>query len=563
MRDGLRNYFLDKAFIAKIGKNLSKKLMNLVEPTYWSLQHWDAYYTEKGNLKPIEEQGFDVIVGNPPWEILKPDVDEFFSPLHNSEDTSKFSLLTKNKKKAIMHDLLKNPDVATKWEEYKNDISTMTDYFKNFDFQYQYGEVDGKKISGDFNLYKLFLEKSYSLLKKGGLCGIVIPSNFYSDLGAKGLRKLLFRNAEIQSLFSFDNKKKIFEDLHRQYKFMTFVFRTGEPSRTFKAAFYVRDIGSLQNLENNCVIYDLDLIERTSPMALSLIECNSQYQIDLIKKLFKFPLLLDKSIWNIKLSREFDMTNDANLFNTEGDGGILYEGKMIHQFMHNLAKPRYWIRNNLAEKKLRNTLIKKLQTNENKDNNNSGPQVKFNHNEYRLGWRSVGRATDQRTMIGTILPKGVYLGNSIIFVKPFEVVDKKFVKMLSTNKTLYLCGMINSFVTDFILRQKVAANVNMFYVYELPVPKFEEKDSIVKDIVKRVGMLVCTSPEFDFLKEELKIGTGEIDPNERIKLISQINAYVAKVYHLTKEEFEYILQTFPIVEDELKRNSLEEFELLS
>jgi len=67
----------------------------------------------------------------------------------------------------------------------------------------------------------------------------------------------------------------------------------------------------------------------------------------------------------------------------------------------------------------------------------------------------------------------------------------------------------------------------------------------------------------DFLKYQKAIPFLTISDDERIKLISQINAYVAKVYHLTKEEFEYILQTFPIVEEELKRNSLEEFELLS
>jgi hypothetical protein len=67
--------------------------------------------------------------------------------------------------------------------------------------------VVGRKVGSDLNLYKLFTERCFDLLRPGGHCGIVIPSGIYTDLGAKGLRDLLFGQTHIEGLFCFENRK--------------------------------------------------------------------------------------------------------------------------------------------------------------------------------------------------------------------------------------------------------------------------------------------------------------------------------------------------------------------
>lgn len=57
------------------------------------------------------------------------------------------------------------------------------------DYQYQSAVVGGKRTGSDINLYKLFTERCFALLRDGGHCGIVIPNGIYKDLGATGLRK--------------------------------------------------------------------------------------------------------------------------------------------------------------------------------------------------------------------------------------------------------------------------------------------------------------------------------------------------------------------------------------
>jgi len=99
----------------------------------------------------------------------------------------------------------------------------------------------------------------------------------------------------------------------------------------------------------------------------------------------------------------------------------------------------------------------------------------------------------------------------------------------------------------------------MFYVAELPIPELKN-DKYSKEIIERVGKLICTTREFDALKKEIGIKESETDPSKRQILIAQINAYAAKVYNLTRDELEYILSTFPIVEENIKKDVLTEFD---
>jgi type I restriction-modification system DNA methylase subunit len=105
--------------------------------------------------------------------------------------------------------------------QYKNQIST----------------VNGKKAGSDINLYKLFLELCFDLLRPGGRCGIITSGGVYSDLGAKQLREMLFSECKLDSLFGLANERFIFENVHHSQKVCLLVFEKGGNSDSFTAAF--------------------------------------------------------------------------------------------------------------------------------------------------------------------------------------------------------------------------------------------------------------------------------------------------------------------------------------
>lgn len=561
--------FVNTDFAKVIGVKLAHELSTVLEPTHWALQHWDAYFDKNGELRPVEDRGFDAIIGNPPWEILKPNVNEFFGPLYNSDDAKKFSLLTKDEKNKIQNELLKGPNIVTEWNRYQRSIELQQEYFRNStEYQHQSGEIDDEETGGDINLYKLFLEQYFLLLKKDGMCGIVLPSGFYTDLGSKGLRELIFLNTEISSLVSFENRKGIFDEIHRQFKFIVMVFQKSRQTRYFKTAFYVQDVDFLNSLEKDGMTYDLELIKTTSPRALSLIECKDEREVDITKKLFAFPILATKSNWIIQFTNEFHMTKHAPLFNTQQRGSILYEGKMMHQFTHIFAPPRYWIETAKAMKELISRETKKVKAILKKANDNKKlddfalPPIKLDSEYYRLAWRDITNATNERTLISTILPPGVFLGNTLNYLKPVYFDGKLYAKSIPVRETLFLCGLLNSFTIDFILRHRVATHANMFYVEELPIPRYKDGDPYFSDIVELVGSLICVSKEFESLKKEASIKGSETDPTKRETIVAQINAYVAKIYKLTTIELHCILETFPLVENSIKEKIVAEFQKL-
>jgi len=516
------------------------------------------------HLDNEHKDGFDIIIGNPPWQILKPDVDEFFTPIYNvKEKSNKFSLLTKPQKNRFVKKCLEEPETNSRWKEYIDRYNSQIEYVSNEKhYQFQTQNTEGKKSFNriDINLYKLFIEKFHQLLKENGIAGIVVPSGICSDLGTKGLRKLLFEKHQILELCGFINRKPIFEDVHRQFKFCTLLFKKGGSTKTFQAKFSVYDDDTLQIFKENSFEYDLDIVKTSAPNSLSIMECKDERELQIFKKLYKFPLLQSEE-WNVKGSREFDMTDDANLFHTGNVGPPLYEGKMMNMFTHDFSNPRYWLDEQEATDKLKKTELNRIKKLTKQKSPLTIPRI--DANEYRLVWRKITNSTNERTLISTILYPNVFLGNSLYYIHPITFDGKTYIKPISNEETLFLCGVFNSFPIDFILRHKVGTNLTVFHLMELPVPRFDIQNPYHQKIFQNSAKLICTSDKYSELQKLINVSESVTEPSERIALEAQINAYVAKIYDLTKEDLDLILENFPIVNKKLKELTLDEFDLLN
>ena len=155
-------------------------------------------------------------------------------------------------------------------------------------------------------------------------------------------------------------------------------------------------------------------------------------------------------------------------------------------------------------------------------------------------------------MIAGILPPDVFAGNTIVLSKQFD----------NLNELLFVTAILNSFICDSIIRQKVTSHCNMFYVYQLPVPRLTEADKEFAPIVERAARLICTTSEFDDLARNVGLRDhteGVTDPQERARLRAELDGMIAHLYGLTEEEFAYVLSTFPLVEQATKDAALEEF----
>lgn len=508
--------------------------------------HWGYEFDEVMNTRG----GFDAIITNPPWDIFKPNGKEFFLD---------FSNLIK-KKKTMIHDfekemdqLLENKEIRTAWLEYESSFPHQSQYYRSAEqFTNQISIVDGKKTGSDINLYKLFVEQCYNLLRDGGFCGMVIPSGIHTDLGTLQLRKLLFEHTKVLGLFGFENRKAIFEEVHKSFKFDILTYQKSGNTTEFPAAFMRHEVTELASFPSQKgIMIPVDLIKLLSPDSWSVMEFKEEIDKLIAEKMLRFPLFGDEIAGEqyLKLTAEFHMTNDSHLFKTNpGPGRLpLYEGKMIWQFNSHYTEPRYWVN----EKEGRKALLGKTPDNR---------QV-LDYQDYRLGFRDVAASTNERGMISTIISPNNFAGNTLIVNSKNQFNDDGLL-----NKLLFISGIFNSFVFDWLIRQKITSHLSMYIIKQMPVPRFDPINNFQRKIIANTAKLICISSEFNDLAKAARLSgyqEGVTDPKERAKIRAELDAIVAHLYGLSEEEFAHVLITFPIVDQQSKDDTLAAFYALT
>ena len=514
--------------------------------------HW-AYMFDK---VVADRGGFDAIITNPPWEIFKPNGKEFFQ---NHSD-----LVTR--KKMSIHEfedeqekMLEDEDVRDKWLEYCEEFPPLSAYYRSAQqYRNQISVVNGKKAGTDINLYKLFVEQCYNLLRPGGLCGIVIPSGIYTDLGSKQLREMLFGKTTVTGLVGFENRRKVFDDVDSRFKFVVLTFQKKGDTKRFPAAFMRHDVGELRRFPDGPdpesrgqVMIDVATARRLAPDSLSIMEFKSPLDVAIAEKMLRFPMLGSEGEggWNLRLTAEFHMTNDANkpdgsrLFLDKPSKGRLplYEGKMIWQFDHRYAEPRYWI----EEKAGRKQLLGRSE--------DSG-QV-LDYQAFRLGFRDIAANTNERTLVSAIIPP-TFHGNKIPTVCIYGENGRR---LIGDVEQTYLLGLWNSFVIDYIIRMRVTTTLNFFYILQLTAPQYNPENQSHRAIVERAAQLTCTTEEYEPFAKALGIKglrCREISDRERSALRSEVDGLVAHLYGLTEDEFAHVLRQFPIVPEPVKTDAI-------
>ena len=309
--------------------------------------HWELEFPD---VFRKSGSGFHAILGNPPWDIAKPNSMEFFSgidPLYRSygkqEAVRRQSAYFEDA--AVEHDWLEynarfraqsnltshvaspcgDPDDNAK----SQDRFSISRGYENKELHARWRRARRRTTgfgdsvhpfrrqgSADLNLYKLFLEAAHALLKPAGRLGFVVPSGLYSDHGTGALRRLFLDQCRWEWLFGIENRDKIFP-IHRSYKFNPIVVQKGGTTEAIRTAFMRRSLDDWERADELSTSYTRAQVERFSPRSRAILEIQSQRDLEILEKIYANSVLLGDqgpNGWGIRYAREFDMTNDSRLF---------------------------------------------------------------------------------------------------------------------------------------------------------------------------------------------------------------------------------------------------------
>ena len=539
----------------------------------FSFLHWHFAFPDV-----MAKGGFDVVMGNPPWDQVQFDDREFF--VTRVPEIAKASSMAKRKK---LLDELQTVDPLL-YNAY-TEAAAQLDAIKHFI------HASGRyplTSYGRLNWYSLFTELDYSVVSASGRVGIVVPTGIATDAFNQFLIRDLLEGGAVASLYDFENKG-ILPAVHSSYKFclLTLSGRTRAVAPGADLAFFCHQVSDLEDSERRFRLSAED-VAVLNPNTRTLPVFRSRRDVEITLGIYRrVPVLIHDNEpkgndWGIRSLLMFMMNTDSGLFRSseelkaEGfklNGNVfrrgsetylpLYEGKMVDHFDHRAADVVM-----SATATARQRQPRYLSMEEHQDPARQAcPQAWVDEHEvdsrlpdwshqWLLGYSNVTSSTNWRTVVGGIIPRAA-VGNSFPIL--ISSAEPSLISLLGAS--------LMSFPLDFVARQKVGGvNLNFFLVEQFPIlpPKRYEQpapwdpgQTICEWLLPRVLELTYTAWDLAGFASDLGYDGPPVrwDEERRALLRAEIDACFCHLYGLERDEVEYVMGTFPIVE----RHDIERF----
>ncbi|MGI8483743.1 MAG: Eco57I restriction-modification methylase domain-containing protein, partial [Thermomicrobiales bacterium] len=524
--------------------------------------HWTLQFPEV-----FARGGFDSVLGNPPWERVKLQEKEFFE----SRDPEIATAANKAVRARLIKNLIQsNPNLAS---EFKAALSVA----ENASLFLRTSERYPLTGRGDVNLYSIFAEHFRRMIGPTGRSGIIVPTGIATDDTNRLFFADIVNKASLATLFDFENRKKLFSSVDSRMKFSLMVLAgSARRDARFEAGFFLLDPAEIHKPDKTFML-GADDIALLNPNTRTCPIFRSVRDMELTKAIYRAaPVLVDESRgdggnpWGVRFNRMFDMSNDSHLFHTreeleaqgahlDPDGRFrngdtewlpLYEAKMAGIYDHRAAdvvksatavtrqnqprslsglekgdpgrvvSPLYWVDANEVSKQFLNSGWAK---------------------QWFIVWRDITSATNERTFISSALPFSS-AGDTLLILLPIQERPEVISCLL---------GNLNSFLFDFAARQKIGGvHLKFLTTKQLPVlPPGTYTEDLLSQINPRVLELTYTAHDMAPFARDLGY-EGEPfvwDEDRRAQLRADLDGIYAHLYGITRDDFAYILDTFPIV----------------
>ncbi len=551
--------------------------------------------------------GFDVVLGNPPWERVKLQEKEFFAERRPEIATAR----NKAERERMIKELIGTP-LHKEFKQAKRDAEAASVFMRK-SLRYP---LAGR---GDVNTYAVFAELKRSLLNPLGRAGVIVPSGIATDDTTKYFFADLMERRALASLYDFENgmresedteeeegdeevpaprrrprtqgeDRRLFAGVHASFKFclLTMTGTAVQPKQP-QFAFFLHRVSDL-SIPGKAFTLTLEDIALLNPNTKTCPVFRKERDAEITKAIYRrVPILIREgdpsgNPWGVSFQRMFDMSNDSELFRTETElmaafGSSLgnefevpqttqvehrevragrwlpiFEGKMVsffdHRFAHIVFNPENAVRP-------QQSLVASREDHLDPDFQVRPYQwahefdVLARQGEDALdSWefviKRVSATTNERTAIGCILP-AVALSYTLYRVR---CSDKRLLPQVVAGLT--------SFAFDYCLRQKTtqpSLPIGILEESAFPTPKsvndakFWSGSSTHMWIAPRVLELTYVSSDLQSFARDLGFDGPPFkwDEERRFWLRAELDAAFFHLYGIDRDDVDYIMESFPTV----------------
>lgn len=481
--------------------------------------------------------GFDVLLGNPPWEEATLEEHAFWArhqPGIRSMKPKQFN--------PIREQLRKNrKDLVKLFEEELAEADTMRKALVN-------GGYPGMG-TGDPDLYKAFCWRFWNLIAPdGGRCGMVLPRGALAAKGSAEFRKDVFAGAKDVSITILVNLSCwAFDGMDNRKTFGLVVLTSGAPvgeTIGLRGPFVSRE-----RFDNgHCVpltrFSAANVASWTDTASLPLLPSDESPSV--FAQLRKAPRLdlNDGKTWRARPYAELHATNDAELMDLESETcpkgyWPVYKGESFDIWQpdtggyYGYAEPKAVLAH-LHDKRQR------------AGRNSKSPFSEFPDKWLkdakaepclapRIAFRDITNRANQRTVIPALLPPKVFLTNKA----PYLLFSRG-----DATDVAYLLGVLSSVPLDWYARRFVEGGMNFYIFNPFPIPRPPAESELRKRVVALAGRLAAVDERFAGWAQSVGVACGPLADNTKQDHIHELDAVVAHLYGLSEPQLVHVFETF-------------------
>lgn len=468
----------------------------------------DSLMADRKVWTAMAPEGFDAVIGNPPWEKVKLSRHEFLK-----------SSGAKRHYGADIHRL----------DEER--FSARRDQITNYSRQLlaRYPDLG----NGEPDLYIAFTDLFFDLCKEQGVVAALLPGGLIRSQGTQAMRRKIFEASQSVSLSIIDNRARFFA-IDTRFKFLAMVLvKRGSGVSKREPIRLLHERGTSTGLE----VTGSTNIGRTALAAirndLSLPEVRSVAEWRLFSKISKSGVSWDDPGygWSPKFCREVDMTKERHKFLRRATRGALplVEGRMVqaHRFgakghVSGTGRSALWKIYPIGDSRL----SPQFWIHPSDIPRGNQPRAEM----LRVGFCDIAGQTNERSLMATLIPPGVVCGNKVPTIL--------FPEDSSEERLLVWTAIANSFCFDWLLRRTLTTTVNYFVLQSIPLPKLTKCGLPWNKLANSARQLRSLD----------HAGSSHTNRARVAQLRAEIDAEVAVSYGLDLGDMELIMEDFPILD---------------
>jgi hypothetical protein len=269
--------------------------------------HWELEFPHV-----FENGGFDVVLGNPPWEKIQMAEREWFA----GKNEAIVQAATTAKRKQLIESLRTTDRALYEAFALASHAAAAQSKFLKLSHRYP---LTGK---GRMNLYALFAETDRALARPSGRAGFICPTGIATDDTTKDFFGAIAGGGELAGLIDFENREKLF-DIDSRFKFVLLTLARGGGVDA-ELRFFLTHPSQIAD-PNRAVRLSAADFRLMNPNTRTAPVLRTRQDADLLRFLYeRVPVLVNERTganpWGIRYQQgHFNMSSDSHLFKTRAE----------------------------------------------------------------------------------------------------------------------------------------------------------------------------------------------------------------------------------------------------